>query len=108
MAVQGGEQHVAAPVEDRLGAVAAVVVDVEDGDPRRPLVAERLGGDGGVVEIAVAADGVGRGVVAGGRQRAKAARAPSATWRWAVSAALAADLAAAQVPAVIGAAQSMA
>jgi hypothetical protein len=34
VAVDRGEQHVAALVENRLGAVAVVVVDVEDRDFR--------------------------------------------------------------------------
>ena len=43
----------------------------------------------------------------GGRQSEKAARAPSATWRWPVNATLAEAQAASQVPAVMGAAASI-
>ncbi len=50
--VQRAVEHVRPLPEDRLGAVAVVGVDV---DHRHPLVAgraQRLGGDGGVVEVA--------------------------------------------------------
>jgi hypothetical protein len=53
IAVQRQEQDVAAPVEDRLGAVAVMVVDIEDRDARGALVAQRLSGDRGIVEEAV-------------------------------------------------------
>ena len=63
VAVQRGEEHVLALVEDLLRAIAMVVIDVEHGDTaaRRGGV---LGGDGGVVEEAVAAVQRRRGVVA--------------------------------------------
>ena len=48
-----GEQHIIAWVEDRLGAVTVVVVDVKDRHLSAPLVEEGLGGDGGVVQVAV-------------------------------------------------------
>ena len=41
-----------------------VVVDIEDGHPPGAAVEGGLGGDGGVVQIAVAAHDLGRGVVA--------------------------------------------
>lgn len=59
-----GEQHVAALVEDVLGAVAVVVVDIEDGDFLAALVEEGLGSDGGIVQVAVATHQVAGGVVA--------------------------------------------
>ena len=56
-------QHVVPLVEDALGAVAVVQVDIEDRDSRRagPQV---LGDDGAVVQVAEAAGHVGEGVVA--------------------------------------------
>ena len=57
--------HVGAGVEDRLGAVAVVVVDVEDADPAEPAAAQPFRGDGGVVDEAIAAGGARPGVVAG-------------------------------------------
>ena len=59
-----GEQHIAALVEDVLGAVAVVVVDIEDGDFPAALVEEGLGSDGGVVQVAVTAHHVAGGMVA--------------------------------------------
>ena len=56
--------HVAALVEDFLRAVAVMVVDIEDGDARRALVAEPLGDDRGVVDVAVAAHEGRAGVMA--------------------------------------------
>src|SRR4029078_8246668 len=64
--VEGDEEDVAAGVEDVLGAVAVVVVDVEDGDAGFAGHDEALGGGGGVVEVAEASAVVGAGVVAGG------------------------------------------
>ncbi|CAI8721592.1 hypothetical protein EMIT0215P_110214 [Pseudomonas serboccidentalis] len=63
VAVDRGEQHVAARVENRLGAVAVVIVDVEDRDLLVALVEERLGGDGSIVEVAITAHQVTGGVV---------------------------------------------
>lgn len=63
MAVDRGEQHVAALVENRLGAVAVVIVDVEDRDLLVALIEEGLGGDGGVVEVAITAHQVAGSVV---------------------------------------------
>ena len=62
--VQRHEAHVVAVVEDLLGAVAVVVVDVEHRHPRA-AIGPRRRGDRGVVEEAVAGVRVGRGVVAG-------------------------------------------
>ena len=62
--VQRHEAHVAAVVEDLLGAVAVVVVDVEDRDARAAL-GPRGRGDRRVVEEAVARVRVGGRVMAG-------------------------------------------
>ena len=64
VAVQVDHQHVRPLVEDFLRAVAVMVVDVEDGDPARALVAEPLRGDCGVVDVAIAAHEAGAGVMA--------------------------------------------
>src|SRR5690606_14295147 len=61
--VEGGEEHVRALVEDLLRAVAVVIVDVEDGYPSRPRIPQELRGNGGVVQIAVAAVEIGPGVM---------------------------------------------
>ena len=45
IAVDRGEQHIGAVVEDVLGAVAMVVVDVEDRHPPGAPVEEGLGGE---------------------------------------------------------------
>ena len=65
VAMQVDHQHVRPRVEDLLRAVAVVVVDIEDGDPGGTLVAEPLRGDGGVVDVAIAAHEAGAGVMAG-------------------------------------------
>src|SRR3546814_18054157 len=54
VAVDRGEEDIGAVIEYRLGAVAVVVVDIEDGDTPGTGVDEGLRGDGGVVEEAVA------------------------------------------------------
>ncbi|MNH14627.1 hypothetical protein D3C79_742230 [compost metagenome] len=51
--MDGREQYVAALVEDFLGAVAVVIIDVKDGYFAVPLVEESLGGNCGVVQVAV-------------------------------------------------------
>ena len=61
--VQGDEEHLVGGVEDILGAVAVVEVDVEDG--HLAALAQVGGGDGRIVQIAVSAAGVGAGVVTG-------------------------------------------
>jgi len=58
-----GKEHVVACVEDRLSAIAVVVVHVEDRHLAMALVEKRLGGDGGVVEVAITAHQVAGGVV---------------------------------------------
>ncbi|MNG19610.1 hypothetical protein D3C84_1037860 [compost metagenome] len=63
MAVDRREQHVAALVENRLGAVAVVVIHIEDGDLFMALVEKGLGGDGRVVEVAITAHQIASGVV---------------------------------------------
>ncbi|MCY1362044.1 hypothetical protein D9M69_487430 [compost metagenome] len=74
--MQAGEVHVAAFVEDGLRAVAVVVVDIEHGHALDARIAQRLRGDGGVVDEAVAAEEVGARVVAGrAREREGAALA---------------------------------
>ena len=66
MAVDRDGQDVGAVVEDVLGAVAVVVVDVEDGDLAPSSLDEVLRGDRAVAEVAEAAVGVALGVVARG------------------------------------------
>ena len=51
--VDGEGEDIAAVVEDLLGAVAGVIVNIENGSAA--VEAERLGSDGGIVEVAVAA-----------------------------------------------------
>lgn len=65
IAVYREEEHVVAVVEDLLGAVAVMEVDIKHRDPGTPDVQGALGGDGGIVEEAVAAELVGGGMVAG-------------------------------------------
>ena len=64
IAVDAGELHIRALVEDGLRAVAVVVVDVEHGDALHARVAQRLRGNGGVVEEAVAPEEIRAGMVA--------------------------------------------
>ena len=99
--VDGARQHVGAlGVEDRLGAVAVVRVDVDDRDRvRRAASRSRGGGDRGVVEVAGAAVRGARDVVAGRaacRRRRRARRRRRG--RAAVSAASAPPRAASHVP----------
>jgi len=61
--VDRGEEYVVALIEDVLGAVAVVVVDIEDGHPGAALVKEGLGGNRGIVQVAVAAHDFSSGVV---------------------------------------------
>ena len=61
--VERDEQHVVAVVEDLLGAVPVVVVDVDDRDTC-PAIGPRLRGDGGVVQVAVARERIGGRVMA--------------------------------------------
>ena len=77
--VDRDEQDVAAGVEDVLGAVAVMIVDVEDRDPPPARGDRGLGGDRGVVEVAIAAEIVGAGMVAGraAEREGGAARRPS-------------------------------
>ena len=65
VAVQRHVLDVVALVEDLLGAVAVVVVDVEDADPGPGRAGDVVSDDGRVVEVAVAAVGRPRCVVAG-------------------------------------------
>src|SRR5258706_10793076 len=64
IAVQRGEEHVGAAIENTLRTVAVMIVDVEY---RRPesAVGQPLRCDGDVVEIAVAAEHVGARMVTG-------------------------------------------
>src|SRR6185437_10557649 len=63
VAVDRGDEDIGAVVEEMLRAVAVVDVEIEDGD----LVedGESIGGEGGVVEVAVAAAAAALGVVTG-------------------------------------------
>ena len=63
--MQIDHQHVLPRVEDFLRAVAVVIVDVEDGDAGRTLIAQPLRGDRGVVDVAITAHETGAGVMAG-------------------------------------------
>ncbi len=65
IAVQGCIQHVGPVKEDVLSAVAVMEIDIEDRNPRGALVAQVLGGDGGVVQKAVAAVQIPRCMMAG-------------------------------------------
>src|SRR3546814_1638715 len=62
--VDRDRQHVVATVEDLLRAVAMVIVDVEDRDPARAGIAERLRRDCRIVEEAIAAIEIGAGMMA--------------------------------------------
>jgi hypothetical protein len=64
VAVQAHIEHVGARLEKGLAAVAVVVVDVEQRDARAAAVEQRLRGQRGVVEEAVAAHEIGAGVMA--------------------------------------------
>jgi hypothetical protein len=61
--VDRSEEHVGAIVEDVLGAVAVVVVHIQYRDALGTGIQHGLHGDGGVVQVAVAAHVVGSGVV---------------------------------------------
>jgi hypothetical protein len=96
-------QHVGALVEDRLRAVAVVVVDVEHRHPPRAPRAQRLRRHRGVVDVAVAAgEGAVRVVARRPAEREGGAPLP-ATMPAAVSAVSCAARTAAQVPATKGA-----
>ena len=64
IAVQRDRHHIAALVENSLGAVSMVHVHIDDGDPGGAVVAAILGRDGGVVEKAKATCHVGVGMMA--------------------------------------------
>ena len=74
--VQRGGEHVRPRIEDALGAVAVMQVDIEDCHPRS-LLAQRLGGDCRIVDEAEAAGDINKGMMAGraaqriGRRRAR-------------------------------------
>ena len=63
--VDRDEQHVAPRIEDVLRAVAMMIIDVEDGDAAPARRDRGLGGDGSGVEVAIAADIIGAGMMAG-------------------------------------------
>ena len=63
--VQRAVPDVGPVVEDHLGAVAVVRIDVQDRDPGRPGRPQRLGRDRGVVQVAGPAVGAAGGVVPG-------------------------------------------
>ena len=72
-------QHIGTLVEDRLCAVAVVVVDIEHRDAWRTAVAQRLHGERSIVEEAVAAEEVAAGVVTRrARQRERGAHRAAA------------------------------
>ncbi len=56
IAVQRGVDHVRTIVEDCLGTVAMVEIDVDNSNAAGALIPEPLGCDGGVVQIASAAE----------------------------------------------------
>ena len=63
--MQRDGEDIAAIVEDLLRPVAMMVIDIQDGDTLGAAVAEGLGGDGGVVEEAVAAIEIAAGMMSG-------------------------------------------
>ena len=63
--MERGVEDIAALPENVLGAVAVMIVDVEDGDAPDAAVARQLGGDGGDVDMALAAIMVAAGMMAG-------------------------------------------
>ncbi len=74
--MHAADVHVAAAEEDRLGAVAVVGVQVNDGHALGAGLPERLRGDRRVVQIARAAVAGGSGVMARwAAQRVRGARA---------------------------------
>ena len=76
--VDRAHEHSRVRVEDRLGAVAVVGVDVDHGDRAVASVAQTCPGRGGIVQVARAAEcGPGR-MVADGRHSAYAAGVPGA------------------------------
>ncbi|MNV35487.1 hypothetical protein D3C71_1269350 [compost metagenome] len=67
--------HLGVGLEDRLGAIAVVHVEIDDGDALQAIFVTRIGGsDGHVVEQAEAHRGAGGGVVAGRAHRAEGDR----------------------------------
>ena len=101
VAVERGEEDIAATVEDLLGAVAVVKVDVEDRHPLCPVGDEHVGDHGGVVQKAVAAELVRCGVVTGRTAKREGGPAPPDTTRCAACADAIDDSAARHVPPVI-------
>ncbi len=63
VAMQRDEQRIAAVVEDLLRAVTVMVVDIENRDAPGAVIQQLLRGDGRVVEEAIAAEMVRRGMV---------------------------------------------
>ena len=55
VAVDRGEEHIVAAIENVLGAVAMVIVDVKNSHALHALIHKSLSGDGGVIQVAVAA-----------------------------------------------------
>ncbi len=64
VAVNRDEQDVAASIEDRLRAVAVMVIDIENRDAFGAAVDEVLCGDRGIIEETIAAEVVSSGMVA--------------------------------------------
>ena len=98
--MDGQEQHVIAIVENRLRAIAMVIIDVED-HHALALVAKRLRSPRGVIHEAISAKEVRPGVTRRSRQRER--RSFAATDELLRRQALSApSFAAVQVPAVSG------
>jgi hypothetical protein len=64
VAMDRGQEYVVAVIEDRLAAVAVVVIDIKDRHPRGTLIEKRLGGNGHIVQIAVTTHQITGSVVA--------------------------------------------
>ena len=62
--MQREKQHIVTFVENLLGAVAVVKIDVKNGDPALACIQRSLGGNGGVIKKAVPAELIKRSMVA--------------------------------------------
>ena len=77
IAVNAREKDIRALVEDRLRAVAVVIVDVQDGHTIEAAVAQSLCRDRRVVQEAVAAEEVGARMMAGRARQGEGAARPA-------------------------------
>jgi hypothetical protein len=68
--MEGDRKNICSAIEDPLGPVAVMHVDIQNGDPPGAPITAVLSGDGGVVQKAEAAGLVGEGMMSGGRQSA--------------------------------------